>query len=395
MNKRRLWWLAAGHFLVDLNGGVLPALWPTLQAADQLSYGAIGLLVMAFNLASSLLQPLLGAFSDRGRRAWLLPLALGLAGLGVAALGVVHGFAALAGAALVGGAGVAAYHPEAARTAHHSAGERRAWGMSIFSMGGNGGFAAGPLLATGLLAWLGVRGIALLAVPALAAMVLFWWQMPVLGGSLAASPPTARPGGGATWPTMVTLVVVVTLRALVQTGTLTFFPLYLIHTHQASTGLVGVLLFLFSVAGMAGTYLAGHLADRWGRRPVVVSGLSLAVVFLAVMLRGHGLWLTLLVIPTGAVLVGTFPVTTVLAQELMPANMGVASGLVQGFAWGLAGMSLAVVGLAADRFGLWLVLNALVVVAALAALLACGLPQWAPPALVASAGASPPPSVPG
>ena len=148
MNRRSITWLTSGHFFTDLNQGALPALLPFLMTEHQLSYAAAAGLMFANSLTSSIIQPLFGFYADRLDRPRLMPWAVLLAGLGLALLGWVDSYAAMFLAVAVSGIGVAAFHPEAARLANLAAGDKKATGIGLFGIGGNAGFAVGPLLGT-------------------------------------------------------------------------------------------------------------------------------------------------------------------------------------------------------------------------------------------------------
>ncbi len=164
--------LSAGHLFTDLNQGAMPALLPFLVAEYHLSYQQAAGLVFAATVLSSVMQPLFGQYADRAPAAWLMPAGILLAGLALSLVGVARDYWLMAGVLMLSGLGVAAFHPEAARSMNAAAGPRKATSMSVFSIGGSTGFALGPLLATGLMLAYGVRGALLLAVPAAAMAVV-------------------------------------------------------------------------------------------------------------------------------------------------------------------------------------------------------------------------------
>jgi FSR family fosmidomycin resistance protein-like MFS transporter len=173
LDRRGLGVLAAGHVCADMAQGAVPALLPFLIDQRGLSYGAATALLLVTSVGSSAIQPLFGLGSDRLALPWLMPLGVLLAGLGVALVGVADSYLATAGAVALSGIGVAGFHPEAARFANQVSGDRRGQGMSLFSLGGNAGFALGPILVTTLVLLLGLRGTLLLAVlPAIVATVI-------------------------------------------------------------------------------------------------------------------------------------------------------------------------------------------------------------------------------
>src|SRR5216117_3679377 len=160
--------LSSGHFATDFSNGALPALLPFLKDRFSLSYTAVGGVILASQASSSLIQPLFGLWSDRRGASWLLPSGVALAGVGIALAAAAPSYWLVLLLVVVSGFGVAAYHPEGSKFAAYASGSKRASGMSAFSIGGNIGFALGPIVATPLVLWLGLRGGLLLALPPLA-----------------------------------------------------------------------------------------------------------------------------------------------------------------------------------------------------------------------------------
>src|SRR3954466_7850712 len=173
LDRRGLFALAAGHRRADLCQGSVPALIPFLIAERGYSYGAAGVLLLAVTVGSSIIQPLFGAVSDRLSMWWLMPAGVALAAIGIAGAGVAPNFALTAAAVGIGGLGVAAFHPEGARYANYASGARRGTGMSLFSVGGNTGFALAPILITPAVLIIGLAGTLLVAIlPAICAVAL-------------------------------------------------------------------------------------------------------------------------------------------------------------------------------------------------------------------------------
>ena len=165
MNKKALLILGLGHLMVDLNTGALPALLPYLKNAFALSYTMTSMLVLVANVSSSLVQPVFGYLSDRSTKAWLLPFGVIVATCGMASVGLVHSYPMLLLLVMVSGIGIASYHPEAYKTAYLATGEKKATGISLFSVGGNIGLGLGPLAVVLCLATWGPHGLLLLWIP--------------------------------------------------------------------------------------------------------------------------------------------------------------------------------------------------------------------------------------
>jgi MFS transporter, FSR family, fosmidomycin resistance protein len=345
--------LAVGHLVVDANQGSLPALLPFLKAAHNLSYAAVGTIVLMANLTSSIIQPLFGYLSDRTARRWLLPVAIFLSGLGLALTGLAPGYPAIPGLVLITGLGVAAYHPEGYKTATGVAGARKATALSWFSLGGNIGIAIGPPLITTLLTVFGLGGSLGMLVPSLMVSLLLLAAMPQLSGGSSAKKTVAATALAPNMPgAMALLILVVTLRSWTQLGFTTFVPLYYVDYLQADARLVGPLLFVFLGAGALGTVVAGPLADRVGARPFMVWVFLLATPFAVAFLLVSGWAAFIMLGAVGFVLVSTFTVSVVLGQAYLPRNTGMASGLIVGFAIGTGGLGVTLLGWVADHWGL-------------------------------------------
>src|SRR5438552_11745950 len=256
-NAKLIALLSLGHFVVDLNQGSLPAFLPFLKTAHQLSYSAVATIVLAANVASSIVQPLFGYFADRTARRWMLPASVLLTGGGFALMGLAPGFAALLALVVAMGLGVAAYHPEAYKTATSVAGERKATALSWFSLGGNVGVALGPPVITALVAALGLAGSLGMLAPTLVAAALLLAALPALSPTAAPRATAAAAVRGVNMPgAMALLILVVTIRSWASLGFTTFVTFYYIDELGADPRLVGPLLFVLLGAGAAGTVVA-------------------------------------------------------------------------------------------------------------------------------------------
>ncbi|MDQ4081423.1 MAG: MFS transporter, partial [Actinomycetota bacterium] len=366
--------LSVGHLAADLAQGALPALLPFLVVKFDLSYTMAAALVLGATMSSSVVQPAFGLWSDARGALWLLPAGVALAGLGMAAATVAPSYPLVFLAALVSGLGVAAYHPEGSKFASYVSGARRASGMSFFSIGGNLGFALGPLVASTAVLAFGLEGGALIALPGLAIAVFLLALRDYLGsfapaangGAAASAGPSERRG-------MALLLVVIGLRSLAHMGLFTFVPLWEV-SKGASEAYGTRLLAGFLFAGAVGTLVGGPLADRYGRRRVLLwSFVTAAPLVLAYVLVGGPLGAIALVL-SGAVIIGTFGVTLVMSQEYMPGRVGMASGLSIGFAIGLGGVAALALGAVADAVDLEAALLATAVGPAIAIALTLALP---------------------
>src|SRR6266446_2823400 len=269
-NAKLIALLSLGHFVVDLNQGSLPAVLPFLKSAHQLSYASAATIVLAANVASSLVQPLFGYFADQTARRWMLPASVFLTGVGFALMGLAPGYAALLALVIVMGLGVAAYHPEGYRTATSVAGERKATALSWFSLGGNVGYASGPLIAAFLITTFGLGGTLGMLVPSAIMTLAIVAMLPAMARASTRETAVAREVRGVSMPkAMALLVVIGSLRSWSSLGFVTFVPFYFVDYLKADPGMVGAVLFVLLGSGALGTVLAGPIADRWGARPLV------------------------------------------------------------------------------------------------------------------------------
>jgi FSR family fosmidomycin resistance protein-like MFS transporter len=364
IHRRSLTVLAIGHSSVDTAQGAIPALLPFLIDQRHLSYGAAGALLLIMSFGSSAIQPLFGLGSDRLSLPWLLPLGVLLAGLGIALVGLTHSYFATAIAVGLSGLGVAAYHPEGARFAHEVSGSRRGSGMSLYALGGNAGFALGPILVTPIVLLLGLRGTLLLAILPTIVAVIVARELSAL--RVVAADKTARVAqtvGEAdpdNWPAFVRLGGLISLRSAIYFGLQAFVPVWFIHHLDASNGVGNAALTAMVVAGAVGTYCGGRIVDRVGRRRLVLTATAaLAPILAAFVLAPEAPAAGVLVALIGFVMISTFSTTVVMSQEYLPSRLGLASGVSLGLAIGVGGASAAGMGLIADAYGLptvmWLI----------------------------------------
>jgi FSR family fosmidomycin resistance protein-like MFS transporter len=344
--------LSTGHMAVDFAGGVLPALLPFIVEEYDLSYAYAGLLILASALASSVVQPLFGLWSDRRGAIWLLPVGVAVGGVGMALAALSPTYWWIVVFVIVSGLGTAAYHPEGSKFAAYASGQRRASGMSLFSIGGNLGYSLGVIVTTPIVVLLGLKGAAFVALPCLAVAALLLWAVPFL---LSFVPPKKAAGahgeGDDRLGAMAVLLGVVTVRSIAWFGLITFVPLWEV-SQGNSKGYGNTLLSVMLLAGAAGTLLAGPAADRFGRRPVLLVSNLVITPAIAVFIVVGGLAGAVSLIVTGAAVVGTFSVTMVMSQEYMPRHIGMASGLSIGLSIGLGGVAAVLLGALADSLDL-------------------------------------------
>lgn len=375
--------LSSGHLFTDLNQGAVAALLPFLVAERGLTLAAAGTLVLAATASSSVVQPLFGVFSDNRPLPALMGGGVLLAGVGMALVGLAPTYPLILLCVVLSGIGVAAFHPEAARFANYVSGSGRARGMSFFSVGGNAGFALGPVLTTPLVLLFGLPGTLFLALPAVLMAAVLFYEIPRM---LGFKPETVEKGGEETvaapehWGPFAVMIGVVTIRSFVYFGLVAFVAAYYERVLGVSPALGNAALTTMLFGGAAGTLIMGPLADRFGRRTVVATSmLLLPLLMVGFTLSGPFLGMVLLAL-VGAATVGTFGITVVMGQEYLPGRIGLAAGVTMGLSIGLGGVGAPLLGLLADGAGLTTTMYAIAALPVLGLILTLTLPRRVPAA---------------
>ena len=376
-SRATLFALALGHGCADTCSGALFALLPFLVVERHYSYAAAGVFALTASVASAVFQPLIGAHGDRGEAHWLLPAGLLVTGLGIGAVGFATSYPLTLLAVALCSAGVASYHPEGARWARHASSSRVTADMSIFSVGGTVGYAVGPLVVAAVLAQLGLHGTAVIAVIPLAAAV-------VVAGALRRfrSLPVGEHGRQRYALTraserrpFVILLALFCLASGVAIGLLTYLPLFLVHDRASSPAASNVMTSILLGAGAAGTLLGGIAAARFGRRLVLIVPQLVLVPAIALLPSLSYAAMIPVVVVIGMAVNANVGVALVLAQEYLPAHMGLATGLTIGLCGGLGGLIVAGLGVLGDTAGPSSVLYVLAVLPLAVAALASRLPK--------------------
>ncbi|MGO4383443.1 MFS transporter [Specibacter sp. RAF43] len=379
MNRRGVAMMSSAHMVDDFYQGVVPAMLPFLVSERHYSYAAVAGLTLAATMLSSVVQPAFGVWTDRKPRRWLIPAGMATAALGVGVAGLFPGYALTWVMIAISGLGIAAFHPSAASAARRAAGNSNR-GMSIFALGGNVGFALGTLAATPVLLWLGLRGTALLVLPAIVmALILAKRLGPVLDGPVGARRPATMPSGRDNWPEFLKLTTIVMVRSIVFFGLSSFLALYFIHELGTSAEIGGAALTAFLAAGACGTLLGGGLADRFGSMVVIRYGFAFCIpAMVGLVLAPDWRVALVFVVLTGIGIFVPFSVFVILGQNYLPNRVGTASGVTVGLAVTVGGLFTPVLGTLADARGLHFTLMALVGLPAVALLLSAFLRAPAP-----------------
>lgn len=381
MQKRILYILSLGHLVTDINQGVLPIFLAVFKDEFGLSYAVAGTVITMSNLSSSVIQPLFGYLSDRRQMRWLLPGGCLLAGLAIAAIGLVPNYFFLIATVFISGLGVAAFHPEASKSAHYISGPLKASSMAVFSVGGNLGYGLGPMLASLILFIGGVRASWLLLIPTFITVLLLSHTLPAIEravkitGQAAVTTSQSAKINKNPLIALGTLILVVIIRAWLQIGLSSFISFYYINYLNYDETFASTMLTVFLVSGAVGTMVGGKIADYWGAKKIIVLSLLLLVPLIFLFPYTHGLLTAFLLALTGFAIVSSYAPAVVMAQALMPRHVGMASGLMMGFAMGTGGLGVPLLGKIADSWDIMLVFRVLAVMPLTAAALALLLPD--------------------
>ena len=356
--------LSLGHLITDIYQGALPVVLPFLKDKLSLTYTMTGMILMTSNFTSSVLQPLFGFYSDKKEKAILLPLGVFCAGFGFSLIALPSSFIPVLCLVTLSGLGIAAYHPEGYKTAHFFTGERSVTGMSVFSVGGNLGFSVGPIVSIYLIQYLGLSSLPLMMTFSLLFTILIvsyrkTIAIPADYSARKNADLTVKIRGAGL--SLAILIGIVIMRTWTQMGLMTYIPFCYITHLKGDPLFAGKLVFTYLACGAVGTLAGAPFADRWGHRRFLRLSLFLATVVLPAMFFVKGPWLFLVLGIQGFLLVSTFSVTIVMAQKLLPHRLGVASGLMVGFAIGSGGIGVTLLGLVADNFGVPAALESIIV----------------------------------
>jgi MFS transporter, FSR family, fosmidomycin resistance protein len=351
--------LGATHAIDDLYQGAVPALLPFLAIERHYSYAGLTGLTLAATFLSSAVQPAFGVLTDRRRVGWLIAAGLFVAGVGVGLSGLGDSYLITWLAICVSGIGVAAYHPEATRTARGVAGDSTQ-AMSWFSVGGNIGIALGPVLVTPVLLVTGLRGTPLLALPAAAMAALLAIRRPWRRAQAAARPErsagagadeTARPRRD-DWRSFARLTAVVVTRSIAYFGIASLLALFVIRRFHEPTAAGSAALTAFVAAGAVGSLTGGWLADRWRRLATMRLGYACAIPAMLLVAAAPDVFVAFgAAVAAGLFLYLPFAIQVTLGQDYLPNRIGTASGVTLGLAMSIGGLAAPLFGLLADSQG--------------------------------------------
>ncbi len=374
--------LTLGHLITDFGQGALPVLLPFLKTAFDLSYTQVGIIVLVQNLTSSVIQPVFGYLTDRVSLPWLIPASVLLAGIGLAIIGLMPSYYTLLLAVIIGGLGIACFHPQASKSTHLiSSAATKGRSMGLFSVGGNLGLALGSIAMSVALNAPGVLTNTLyFIIPGLIMAFLLYSNLQVLSPqppavqSAATSQPAAVTRQPLNYSLLAILLGFIFVRSSIHTGLTTYIPMYYIDFLSGSPVYASYLLAVFLLAGVVGTYAGAALSDRFGRKTVIMASILTTLPLISLFQYTSGFATLLILALTGLALISSFATTVVLAQEMMPGYVGMASGLTIGFSIGLGGIGATILGYIADHFGIPSVFTVLSILPLIGLALASFLP---------------------
>ncbi len=333
---------------------VLPAILPLLIATNGYSYLAAGLLVTAYNVTSSCTQPLVGWLSDTKGFSVSISISLLVSAVFIALMGVAQSYYLIMFFAIIAALGHACFHPTALSLVNRLCiQENRGRITSFFVVGGNFGYAIGPVLAGALVFWLGLPGLLFLIFPALFMVVALKYILPggIAGACVSHALPETRTVERSSKKPFIILMAASVLRAWAVFAAITFLPMYLV-SQGYDLVTASMIMTLMLLSGVAGQMAGGYISDMIGRKEFMIFGLAGAVPFFYLFFSSSGIIAIITLLIFGFFLWSTFAVAVAMSHELLPQNIGLASGMMLGLAIGVGGLGVAVNGIIADHYSL-------------------------------------------
>lgn len=346
--------ISVSHLLNDMIQSLILAIYPILQGEFSLSFMQIGMITLTFQLSSSLLQPVVGYWTDKHPMPWSLPIGMCFTLCGLVLLALAGSFGTVLIAAALVGTGSSVFHPESSRVARMASGGRHGLAQSIFQVGGNFGSSLGPLLAAIVIAPYGKGNVAWFVLAALLAIVVLaqvsrWYaaQHRVNAGKKSAPVMNPLPRDKVILAVCVLLILIFS-KYFYMASISSYFTFYLMQKFDLSVQSAQIHLFIFLFAVAAGTVIGGPVGDKIGRKYVIWGSILGVAPFTLLLPYATLFWTGVLTVIIGFVLASAFSAILVYAQELLPGRIGMVSGLFFGFAFGMGGLGAAVLGVIAD-----------------------------------------------
>ena len=344
------------HLLNDAIQALIPAIYPLLKDSFKLNFTQIGLITLTFQMVGSVLQPVVGLYTDKYPKPYSLVFGMGATWSGLVLLALAPTYPVVLLAAGLVGLGSAVFHPESSRMARLASGGRHGFAQSLFQVGGNAGTAIGPLLAAGIIVPYGQRHILWFSALALAGVIILsnvgrWYQDRLANAVRHA----ARSDGwhvtvsrGKAALSLGVLLLLMFSKFFYLASMASYYTFYLMHRFAVSVQHSQLYLFLFLGAGAVGTLAGGPVGDRIGRKQVIWLSILGMAPFALLLPHTNLFWTAVLSMFIGMIMSSAFPAIVVYATELLPGKVGLIAGLFFGLAFGLAGIGSAVLGKLAD-----------------------------------------------
>lgn len=346
------------HMINDIMQSLLAAIYPLLKTNFQLDYWQIGLLTLAFQVTASLLQPLVGIYTDKRPLPYSLTVGMGSSAIGLLVLAFAPTYALLVVGACFIGIGSSIFHPESSRVARLASGGRFGLAQSLFQVGGNFGQSLGPLLAAFIVVPFGQGSVGWFALGAIAGMVILFRVGTWYGNHVRSAIKRSATSTALTLPrrtVMIALLVLVALtfsKNVYMASISSYYTFYVIERFDVGVQASQYLLFVFLGAAALGTVVGGPIGDRFGAKFVIWLSILGVLPFTLILPYANLEWTVILSFVIGLMMASAFPAIVVMAQELLPGRVGMVAGIFFGFAFGMGGIAAAVLGVMADHTGI-------------------------------------------
>ena len=386
MNRKYVYVLALGHFFCDIGMGALPAILPFFILEYGMDYQSAAGLMFASCFLSSVVQPAFGYLAERTSQIWFMPFGVFVSGAAMGLAGLFENYWTIFAVVTLSGIGGAIFHPEAARMIHKISGTKKGTALSIFSVGGNSGFAVGPMIAVSSITAFGMKGTAIFCFLALIMALVLWMIVPKIKTAIVEKSSTGavsnieakvkKIGAKNDWSSFTRLTMLIIFSSIVICGLRSFIPLYWVQVMDLSTAAAGSALTLLFTLGVVTTFIGGLLADKLGYLKVVQFSYVLLVPMVALLSQTtNPVMAYLLMIPIGFAMFAPFSSIVVLGQSYLARSIGFASGVTLGLSFSVGGVIVPLIGRFADTYGLSATMELLAVVAVFAAIFSFFLPK--------------------
>ncbi|HEY2494245.1 MAG TPA: MFS transporter [Paenibacillus sp.] len=363
-NQPTIFWILIAislvHLFNDSIQSVIPAIFPILKQSMNLTFAQIGMISFAINFTASIMQPVVGWFSDKRPTPAILPIGMGFTFTGMLLLAYAANYSSVLIAVIFVGLGSAAFHPEGSRVSHMAAGSRRGLAQSIFQVGGNAGQSLAPMLTMWIFIPLGqfgaiwFTGVAAAGI-AVQMVIARWYGRTLTSGQHQKKTNTRTMNPDVRQKVIYALIVLILLvfvRSWYASSVSNYYSFYLMEVFHLSVHDSQIYIFMFLAAGAVGTFLGGPLSDRFGKRNMIFASMICAAPLALLLPYANLFWTGVLLAFIGLVIFSSFSVTVVYAQMLIPGKIGTVSGLITGLAFGMGGLGSLILGNWMDSIGI-------------------------------------------